>query len=195
LRRWIGGDCEHDRRKEKALAGRDVDKRRKEVRTAAPAGWTLPCARPLDAAPRGRAAQATLASCVVSVCSNANDRKMSVHVLERRKQQAAKISTLFTLLSFTSVHAWGYQIPIDRALMCRVLLMCRVQTSIIYIVCYIHGIYPAKDEDRELSCNNFFFICVWRSFWCSLSVFYQGLPVWGSVRCRRSCFFSSGIYS
>jgi hypothetical protein len=33
------------------------------------------------------------------------------------------------------------QIPIDRA------LMCRVQTSIIYIVCYILGIYLAKDED------------------------------------------------
>jgi hypothetical protein len=33
------------------------------------------CPAPLDAAPCSRAAQATLAGCVVSVCSDANDRK------------------------------------------------------------------------------------------------------------------------
>jgi hypothetical protein len=62
-----------------------------EIRTATPAGWTLPCARPLDTAPRSRAAQATLAGCVVSVCSDANDRKT-------RETQAASGKNIYSLL-------------------------------------------------------------------------------------------------
>jgi hypothetical protein len=71
--------------------------------------------------------------------------------------------------------------------------MCRVKTSIIYIVCYIRGIYPAKDEDRELSCNNFFYLCV--ALVLVQPVCFLGSASLGLGSVPPVLFFSSGIYS
>jgi hypothetical protein len=75
---------------------RDAGKRRKEVRTAALAGWTLPCARPLDAAPRGRAAKPRSLA-VWCRCAQMQMTEKRVYSYQR-ETQAASGRNIYTLL-------------------------------------------------------------------------------------------------